>query len=394
MTDVAETVRTVAAFGLPGSTVDPPALIEQDEWPLTLAQLEHEKLTGIAVAAAEHGWLALKPEQLEALVARHRDVSAWCLGLERLVLDVADAFDLEGIGSLVLKGPAVARVAYPDPSWRPFGDIDLLVRTKDWRYAVAVLERDFGPRRIPEPRQGFDERFSKGAVFTCSGGQQIDLHMTLAQGPFGQWVQGAALFERSMPFTIGGKELRRANLSGMFLHACIHVMTGDAQPSLLSLRDVAQTGGSVEVDPAAVEDLARAWRAGVVVQRALARASDVLGWKTDRFEGLVRAPSDARAAAALRAYDTRRASRGAIVVETIRSISSVASKVAYLRALLFPKRSSLHSRLEPDHTSYVRRWIAPATWAIRDVIERNSRRRQRLHIRLTPDEKEGTWTSR
>jgi hypothetical protein len=89
MTDVAATVREVAAFGLPGLTVEPAAAIEPDAWSLTLAQLEHQKLTGIAVAAAEHGWLTLKPEQYEALIDRHREAMAWCLGLERLALDVA-----------------------------------------------------------------------------------------------------------------------------------------------------------------------------------------------------------------------------------------------------------------------------------------------------------------
>ena len=118
----------------------------------------------------------------------------WCLELERLLLDVADAFEAGGDPVRGAKGPAVAHTVYPDPSWRPVrrprrarADESTGAR------AVALFGAGSRPRRIPEPRKGFDERFGKAAVFTTPTGQQIDLHRTLAQGPFGQWIDAGPL---------------------------------------------------------------------------------------------------------------------------------------------------------------------------------------------------------
>ena len=120
-----DVATAIASCGL--STIEAPPPIDDDAWPLVLARIGDEKLVGIAMAAADDGWLKLTDEQYLALVEREREAMTWCLDLERRLLTLTDAFAARRIPFVVLKGPALAHTVYPAPSWRPFGDLDLLV---------------------------------------------------------------------------------------------------------------------------------------------------------------------------------------------------------------------------------------------------------------------------
>jgi hypothetical protein len=318
--------------------MEPPGPIEPEDWPVTLAQLDHEKLTGIATAAAEDGWLPLKADQFEDLVERHCDAMAWCLHLERLLLDIADAFDAEEIEFLVLKGPALARVVYPDPSWRVFHDLDLLIRTKDWRRAVAVLERDFGPRRIPEPRRGWDERFGKGAVFTTREGQQIDLHRTLAEGPMAFRIEPSDLFPARRTVQIGDTPVPCPGIAGMFVHACIHSVLGDRAPRLARLRDIASLAHARTGEEQQRPGIARRWDVGAVIGIALEWTFDHLSVDPHSDSPIGRS-EPGETYDVVDVYLDRTSSRSAFEWRTLRSIPSMRERVTYVAGRLFPQHS-------------------------------------------------------
>src|ERR687892_1232476 len=126
--------RAVGGFGLPGQE---PADVEisPKEWRGFVLSASTGRMVGIAVAAAEAGRLRLTGDQTEELLDRHRDAMLWALAIERRLLGLAEAFEAAGVRPLVLKGPALAHTMYPDPSWRVFGDLDLLVPTSSWRRA-------------------------------------------------------------------------------------------------------------------------------------------------------------------------------------------------------------------------------------------------------------------
>ena len=65
-----------------------------------------------------------------------------CVQLEHHLLAVTALLSAHGIASVVLKGGATAHLDYPDPSWREFGDIDLLIDPADREQATALIERD------------------------------------------------------------------------------------------------------------------------------------------------------------------------------------------------------------------------------------------------------------
>jgi Uncharacterised nucleotidyltransferase len=330
----------VARYGLDGA--EPPPEVADEDWSLALATLAEEKILGIACAAANDGWLPLGEDHYDELVGRQREAMAWCLGLERRLLQLADAFDSVGLDFVVLKGPAVAHTVYPDPSWRTFNDLDLLVRTSQWRVALRMLEDGFGwPRRLPEPRRGFDERFGKAAVFTTQTGQQIDLHRNLAQGPFCVWIDTDELFERTMMSAVGGTVLKRLDATAMFVHTCIHAILGDPRPRLLQCRDIVETAAG-PVDQQALSAIVPAWRLGSVVERAGVEASLLDGGSTRRRIGLY--PSGAAERRAFAAYTAGKRSSGEVTLATIRAIPGLRAKARYMRDLAFPGREFAHIR--------------------------------------------------
>jgi len=355
-------VHAVASFGLKdhGAPIQVPAAA----WPAALADVTFQKLTGLASAAAEAGALALDFDQSDELRERHRRVMAWDLLLESRLLQLDDAFVTEAIEHVVLKGPAVARVAYPDPSWRAFADLDILVHGSDFRRACEVVA-SFGFRRIiPEPRRGFDERFGKAAAHRNDEGMEIDLHRTLVVGPFGLWIRPDQLFAETDWFELGGRKLRRLNDTAMFLHACLHAALGADPPLMLPVRDVAQTMALPDLDWDAVEGLCRRWRVTAPIQRALVLATNHLGVPLPGPATDIEATRVPQAEVrALTSYSREGRPGGGTAVGTLRAISGLGGKAAYLAALLVPRREFLTSRY-PEGRAYGRRWMQPARWAV------------------------------
>ncbi len=111
----------------PAAGVEPPALV---------------------AAARRHGVLGLCAAELmrrcpAAEPAIREQLRAETLAGERGRARVAEALQAlmaAGIRPLVVKGPALAALAYRDPSVRPYDDVDLLLAGPDRARALAVLE--------------------------------------------------------------------------------------------------------------------------------------------------------------------------------------------------------------------------------------------------------------
>jgi hypothetical protein len=354
----------VAGFGLPRK--DPaPARVAKEDWPGFLGTLGFQRLSGLAVAAAGSGSLVLSDEQWEELFELQADAMLWALVVERKLLTLAEQFEAAGIEFIALKGSTVAHTVYPDPSWRPFGDADLLVRTADWRRSCDLLAGLGYGRRLPEPRPGFDERFGKAAVHTNGDGVEIDLHRTLVLGPFGLWLDPEDLFRRSIPLRLGRATVRRLDDTALLLHACIHASLGWAPPLLMPLRDVAQVATYGRVDWDEFERLAQRWRLRPVVGHAFRTAATTLEVslpvQATELAGVEPTRKEQRL---LAAYTTTRRYRGGTAMSTLRAIPGLRAKAMYVWALLFPRRDFLDRRT-PERGSYWRRWLVALRWLSR-----------------------------
>lgn len=157
-------------------------------------------------------------------------VSAECLeryfqlarnfAVDGLTAEVANAFGREGIDTLVLKGPVLAKWLYPG-EMRPYADSDLMVAPDDRMRAVGVLERLGFAQHCPWlPSPACVD--PGGTPFNRRGGGMVDLHCRLPGldgEPDAIWGCLAASAERQ---AIGGVELRVPGRAAVLLHVVLH----------------------------------------------------------------------------------------------------------------------------------------------------------------------------
>jgi len=328
----------VAAYGVSSGLSLPQRVLGDGDWAALLAATRAQRLTGFLAAAVADGAFPTTDDQYTDAAEAHLAAMALVLRLERLLLNVAEQFAIAGIDMRVLKGSAVAHRFYPDPSLRSFNDVDVLVPSDAFDEAVRVLARCGGARQYPQPRPGFDRRFSKGTSFDMPCGLEVDLHRTFASGPFGLTVRLDDLWERSWPFQLGGVELRALDLEPCFLGLCYHAALGDAVPKLLALRDIAQVLACAELDDVRVRSLARGWRAEAALARAMSLTALTLdlGMPHPLIDWARGYRADRVSSRALSAYTHPGNAYGRQAVAAVRCIPGLASKAAYVRALVWP----------------------------------------------------------
>jgi hypothetical protein len=365
LADPAGVARQVAAFALPGvAGVPDPVAVPSEDWPTAQLRLRLDGLVGMAVAGYEAGWLRLSEDQVTPLLDLHQGDMAWALHVERELLTLSRAFQEADVELVVLKGPAAAHTFYPDPSWRSFGDLDLMVRSRDWERTCRLLAERGLKRHLPELRAGFDRRFGKEAIHRTGRGLEVDLHRLLDLGPFGLWMDPDELLDRAVPFSLGGRRFLRLDDTAALLHACIHA-TLQRDRFLSKLRDVAQIAYKGRIQWEVLEDWAGRWKQAAVIRRAFELVEEHLGMPPPDGARpcLVRMISRGERRA-LDAYTTDRRARGGIYLSSVQAIPGLRDKAAFVRALLLPSREFLAAwAANGKRPSYVRhsatliRWI-------------------------------------
>ena len=298
-----------------------------------------QRIFGFLASAIADGAFPATAEQAREAQERHVDSVAVTILLEQLLLRTADLLQRQNIEFRVLKGPAYARICYPVPAVRSFGDIDLLVRSSDFDAAAAVLAGTGAHRRFPEPRPGFDRRFGKGACFVLPDGLELDLHRTFVSGPFGLTVDLPALFATVTEFEIDGCALRALGPEERVVGACFHAVLGKAVPRLVSLRDLAQMLLNEQIDTGRVRELAAAWRCEIVVAAAVVASwarfeldpVPLSAW-ADEFE------PDRHDLDRLNLYAGGNRSYARQSIASIRAIHGVRDKLSYVQAITVPQR--------------------------------------------------------
>lgn len=324
-------------------------------WAQLLTVIKHQRVTGLLLRAILDEALPATSEQAEEAVFAHRASMVAALALEASLVRTVERLDKAGIDHRVLKGTAVAHLDYPDPALRSFGDVDLLVRSTQFDDAVEVLVAAGHQRKFPEPRPGFDRRFGKGSCLVAPDGLELDLHRTLAMGPYGVRVEVDDLWRRASTFEVGGRLFHALGPEERFLHACFHAALGDKTPRLASLRDVAQMHLARPLDVDLTLRLCSSWGADAVVARALRMAGDVLGLAPDGLlagwaTGFSPSRRDRRTLAVYTGADPTYAAKS---FATLRAIPGIRQKAAFLFTLALPDRRYLEQR----HEGPARRWL-------------------------------------
>lgn len=331
--------HVVAAFGLPNCVpayARPPR--DEQVWLRVVHEAERQRMTGPLSQLVASGRWTCPSVAGDELRGSHRRAMALTLMLERDLLAIAADFDAAGIGFRVLKGTAIARLDEIDPAWRSFGDIDLLVRGEDLGRASTLVERRGGRRRYPEPRPGFDARFSKGASYVFDRNTEVDLHRTLAAGPFGLTMDLDDLFAHTETFSVAGTPLLALDRPSRFLHACQHAILGSPRPRAGAIRDIVRTAPVTAVDCRVALGRAGRWQIEAVVAAAVQTSIERVGWApAAELEHWVRwfRPST-RDQRWLDAYRGGHRSYAAQMINGVEAVPGLRNKMAYALALAAP----------------------------------------------------------
>ena len=344
--DASSVLRFVAGFGLPGGAAacnDEP--LPDRIWASVLADTRYQRLAGLLMAAVEAGALHVTDDQRAEVEELHLGACGAVLRLERRLVEVALLLDAAGIEVVVLKGTAVAHLAYPDPAMRMFGDNDLLLRSEQFDDAVELLCHNGYVRQTAPARPGFERRFAKGTTLDGAAGDELDLHRNLVFGTFGFRIDLDELFRTAVPFEVGGRVLHGLGPETRLLHACYHAGLGDPRPRFGSVRDVAQMLTFGAHDPSGVLALARAWESDAVLARAVQLCEDLLGYRPDdEVARAIRghAPT-ARERRAIDSYVGENRRFAAKVVASLPYIDGVGAKAAFVTSVAFPQQGFAES---------------------------------------------------
>lgn len=328
---------SIAAHGL--AVGRSPGAVDPATWDHLVPLVREERLTGLLVAAVDDGTLVVTPAQRAQARDEHASAMGHALRLEDRLLAGIEVLTGAGIEHRSLKGPSFAHLDYPDPSWRPFRDVDMLVRSNDLDGAVAALTRTGWARRAPRLSPTFDRRFAKSVTMVDPSGLELDLHRTLADGPLGMRLDLDAIWRDPAGVQLGGVEVQALGAAGRCTHACLNAVMTGPRGCMLAWRDVAQTALGGLTATSIVREAA-AWRMEAVVAAAVVEAWRVFGLGETELSVWARArETSRREARELALYRRSGVSYGRRALASLRAIHGARDKAALLYAVAMPRHA-------------------------------------------------------
>jgi hypothetical protein len=323
--------------------IDDSSPLPPDLWnALRSAAIIERVVPALAVGVVE-GRLRATDDQIADAAELWLEMMRRCLRIEGRLLWLVDRLADRGVEIRVLKGSASAHLDHERPELRQFGDLDVLVRGGDMAVIFEVLCEDGFHRRFPEPRPGFDQRFTKSVSFV--GEVEIDVHRTIAEGPVGNRIPVVDLWRDSVAFEVGNVEVRALAHDERFVHACLHTVLGPPPARLSSLSDVARGLVGDLVDADRVAEISSLWGVSAVVDRAVSTAITELWWPDEIDSGWSPTSSvsllDSVMIESHRRHETSSAVRAVLSLATLPTLRD---KIAYAVALALPEASYVESR--------------------------------------------------
>lgn len=270
----------IAAFDLPGArgAGAMPGSIND-----VLRGASEQRLTGVLAAAVDADALDLTLDDRAELARAHEGSMREALLLEEVLLEAIGVLGEVGVDYRVLKGTALAHMVHADPADRCFGDNDVLVRSADVDGAVNALVAAGAVRGVPPLSTSFDRRFAKSVTLGWTGPSELDLHRTLAAGPYGFLIGLDDLFRDPAELLLAGRGVRTLSADLHLVHGAIHVALGDVEARLGNVRDLALLAVRPSVDPESVRETAERWGCTAPLAVGL-RATAALGHDRSELE--------------------------------------------------------------------------------------------------------------
>jgi len=199
------------------------------DWDQMLAALQEHRIGGMAAYYLRH-WTDPSyppPSFQEAVKKLHYVKVVRMAAIYQKFEMIAQRFQDANIDFLVLKGPALAYLAAPEPAIRYFVDLDLMIREQDWAAMNSVLTEagfygieDFStppPRLIPQVVPSHQTVYAyPDTGFTVEIHHEDLLHDNLAVRDLeGFWTRAETL-------QVDGVHFKTLSLEDHVLHICGH----------------------------------------------------------------------------------------------------------------------------------------------------------------------------
>ncbi|MEN8144872.1 MAG: nucleotidyltransferase family protein [Gemmatimonadota bacterium] len=161
----------------------------------------------------------------EELRNEARSIARRNLYLNQELHALFDALAEAGVEAISLKGPILAAMAYPSPALRRYSDLDVLVRRKDVRKAMAVLaDRSYEPWETLSPAQ---EETLLSSGYSRPYGRKldwigVDLHWGFSQNFFAGEIEPARIWSEAEFVTVQGRPIRSLPRPLLPLALCVH----------------------------------------------------------------------------------------------------------------------------------------------------------------------------
>lgn len=160
------------------------------------------------------------------------------LKAERTMALLQSALSARGIEVIVLKGPHLGNVYYPDASERPYCDLDVLVRRTQLAEALDALI-GVGFSLLPRTAErSYTDSVQYSEHLLSPNRTQIDLHHSFAA--YGRYpVDTDAMFARSVPFMFGRVPTRGLEATDLLASLCLHIAHSYFQVQRKHFKDLA-----------------------------------------------------------------------------------------------------------------------------------------------------------
>jgi hypothetical protein len=168
---------------------------------------------------------AVPPGVLDALQARLRANSTRNLSLATDLLKILQFLESNEISALAFKGPMLAVSSYGNLALRQFGDLDVLVKEKDFPKAKALfLAHGYQPWQELTPLEEA-KHFRSNHAYTLvrsQDGLRLDLHWRITQEHYAFELDVESLWSRLMRTSFFGREVYSMSPEDLLLVVCIH----------------------------------------------------------------------------------------------------------------------------------------------------------------------------
>lgn len=187
---------------------------------------------------------------LDALTARlEQDVTtnaaAYELVYPQQVAKILDALRNIYVDAMVLKGVVLGLETYRQPTLRPYGDVDILVREADLDAAeTCLVQLGYSPDERLHPRDWYRRYHHHLAPYCRPNALPVELHWSLAEPNLDirSAIDTGTLWHFAQPVNLGGVSAYKLCPEHQLIHLCVHTVNVHLfEMGLLRLCDILET---------------------------------------------------------------------------------------------------------------------------------------------------------